>query len=175
MERAVLNQARTIRLPVHVGKELGLYLRAARELTQKLDGEPTLQDISKLTDQPVRDIRKLQVLAERVESLDVVVGGDERTLVDFIPDPDAENPASRVSSDDLRARLDELLSDLPDRQREVIVRRFGLGEGDEASLDDVGSAVGLTRERVRQIQEEALKRLKRAFVDLGLDASDTID
>jgi RNA polymerase nonessential primary-like sigma factor len=175
MERAVLNQSRTIRLPVHVGKELGLYLRAARELSQKLDGEPTAHDISRLTDRSVHDVRRLQVLAERVESLDVEVGGEDRSLIDFIADPEADNPASRASSDNLRARLEELLADLPERQREVLVRRFGLGQDEEASLDDVGNAVGLTRERVRQIQDEALKRLKRAFVDLGLDAADTID
>lgn len=175
IERAIMNQARTIRVPVHVGKELALYLRAARELAHKLDREPTVQDISSLTEQSVDEVRRLQGLLTRVESLDDPLREDEQTLLDTVADPAAENPLSRVSSDDLHARLEGMLGELSVRQREVLVRRFGLGDNDAASLDEVGSAIGVTRERVRQIQEEALRRLKRAFVDLGLNLSDTLD
>ncbi len=173
MERAIMNQARTIRLPVHVGKELGLYLRAARELSQKLDREPTVQDIAGLTELSAEGVRRLQVFSERVESLDIGIG-DDRTLMDTVADPEAQNPLSQVSGEDLHSRLQAMLGELSAKQREVLVRRFGLGDNEAASLEDVGSAIGLTRERVRQIQEEALRRLKRIFVDLGLDLSDTL-
>lgn len=175
MERAIMNQARTIRLPVHVGKELGIYLRAARELAQKLDHEPTAEDIASLTDKSVHEVRRMQLLNERVDSLDMEPAGETRSLQETLADPAARDPLAEISGADLQLQLEALLTHLSDNQREVLIRRFGLGGSEEASLEDVGSAIGVTRERVRQIQAEALRRLKRAFGDLGLSSSDIQD
>lgn len=169
IERAIMNQTRTIRLPIHVVKELNVYLRAARELTQKLDHEPTPEEIAELLDRPVADVKRMLGLNERVASLDVNLGADsERTLLETLSDDSAVDPAEYLQNQNLNNSIDAWLGELSDKQREVVTRRFGLRGHESSTLEQVGREIGLTRERVRQIQVEALKRLRDIFEQHGL-------
>jgi RNA polymerase nonessential primary-like sigma factor len=169
IERAIMNQTRTIRLPIHVVKELNIYLRAARELTQKLDHEPSAEEIAALVDRPVEDVKRMLGLNERVTSVDVPLGPDsDRSLLDTIADHQISDPAELLQDEDMRASIGEWLEELTDKQREVIARRFGLSGYEGATLEEVGREIGLTRERVRQIQVEALRRLREILERQGL-------
>ncbi len=172
IERAIMNQTRTIRLPIHVVKELNVYLRASRELSQKLDHEPSPEEIAHLLDKPVEDVEKMLALNERVTSMDTPIGpSSDKTLVDTVPDQHVSDPSSILQDNDLTSSLDNWLDDLSEKQREVIARRFGLRGYETSTLEEVGREIGLTRERVRQIQVEALRRLRDILEGQGLDAT----
>ncbi|WOH39631.1 RNA polymerase sigma factor RpoS [Thalassotalea fonticola] len=161
IERAIMNQTRTIRLPIHVVKELNVYLRAARELIQKLDHEPTAEEIAKKLDVPVADVSKMLKLNERITSVDTPFGGEsDKALLDVIADEKSQGPESDLQDNDIKQNIVHWLNELNSKQREVLARRFGLLGYEPATLEDVGHEIGLTRERVRQIQVEALKRLR---------------
>jgi len=161
IERAIMNQTRTIRLPIHVVKELNIYLRASRELIQKLDHEPTAEDIALHLDRPVADVNKMLRLNERIASVDTPFAGDsDKALLDVIADEKSAGPERDLQSEDMSNNIIHWLNELNTKQREVLARRFGLMGYEAATLEDVGSEIGLTRERVRQIQVEALKRLR---------------
>ena len=169
IERAIMNQTRTIRLPIHVVKELNIYLRAARELAQKLEHEPTAEDIAHSLNLPVEDVHKMLRLNERIASVDTPLAGDgEKGLLDIIADETAGGPEGILQNDDLRERLLSWLDALNAKQKEVLARRFGLLGYEPATLEDVGKEIGLTRERVRQIQVEALRRLREVMMQEGL-------
>lgn len=173
IERAIMNQTRTIRLPIHVVKELNIYLRTARELVQKLDHEPTAEDIAKELDVPVADVSKMLRLNERITSVDTPFGAEsDKVLLDVIPDEKAAGPEGNLQSDDIKNNIVHWLNELNSKQREVLARRFGLLGYEAATLEDVGVEIGLTRERVRQIQVEALKRLRDILSaqDLSIEA-----
>ena len=166
-----MNQTRTIRLPIHVVKELNVYLRAARELSQKLDHEPSAEEIANLLEKPVEDVERMLGLNERVNSIDATIGSSgDKTLSDTIPDQQASDPVSVLQSDDLSNNIDSWLTELTEKQREVLCRRFGLRGYEISTLEEVGHEIGLTRERVRQIQVEALKRLRDIMMRQGLDS-----
>ncbi|MFV8782092.1 RNA polymerase sigma factor RpoS [Microbulbifer sp. SA54] len=170
IERAIMNQTRTIRLPIHVVKELNVYLRASRELAQKLDHEPSAEEIANLLEKPVEDVERMLGLNERVTSVDTPIGpSSEKTLVDTIPDQQESDPAELLQDQDLYESIDRWLSELPDKQCEVVSRRFGLRGFEPSTLEEVGREIGLTRERVRQIQVDALKRLREVMETQGLD------
>lgn len=171
IERAIMNQTRTIRLPIHVVKELNVYLRAGRELSQKLDHEPTAEEIAKLLDKPVADVEKMLALNERVTSMDVPIGlSSEKAVVDTVPDQQVSDPVELLQDTDLNSSLDSWLDELSEKQREVVARRFGLRGHETSTLEEVGREIGLTRERVRQIQVEALRRLRDILEKQGLSA-----
>lgn len=171
IERAIMNQTRTIRLPIHVVKELNVYLRAARELTQKLDHEPSAEDIANLLERPVSEVKRMLGLNERVTSVDVSLGPDsDKTLLDTLTDDRPSDPCELLQDDDLSQSIDAWLSDLTEKQREVVIRRFGLRGHESSTLEEVGQEIGLTRERVRQIQVEALKRLREILEKNGLSS-----
>ena len=170
IERALMNQTRTIRLPVHVVKELNVCLRASRELAQKLDHEPSAEEIARLVQRPVEDVHRLLKLNERVDSLDDSRREDDRSPLEMIPDEGEPDPAAQVQRQDLLQKLDALLGELSDKHQEVLARRFGLRGHPRATLEEVGLEVGLTRERVRQIQVEALTRLRRSMEHHGLSS-----
>jgi RNA polymerase nonessential primary-like sigma factor len=172
IERAIMNQTRTIRLPIHVVKELNIYLRAARELSQKLDHEPTPEDIANLLEKPVADVEHMLSLNERVTSIDAPIGNSsDRSIVDTIADTHVSDPAALLQDADLTMSLDHWLDELTEKQREVLARRFGLRGYEVSTLEEVGLEIGLTRERVRQIQVEALKRLRDIMEKQGLDSA----
>ena len=173
IERAIMNQTRTIRLPIHVVKELNVYLRAARELIQKLDHEPTAEEIAEKLDVPVADVSKMLKLNERITSVDTPFGGEsDKALLDVIADEKSQGPESDLQDDDIKQNIVHWLNELNSKQREVLARRFGLLGYEPATLEDVGHEIGLTRERVRQIQVEALKRLRDILSaqDLSIEA-----
>ncbi|MDQ2994416.1 MAG: RNA polymerase sigma factor RpoS [Pseudomonadota bacterium] len=169
VERAIMNQGRTIRLPIHIVKELNTYLRAARELSQKLDHEPTSEEIAALVDRPIEDIRRIMELHRDVSSIDSPVSETERSLGDIIPDEEQGSPETDVTDADMLEKLDRFLNYLPERQREVLARRFGLRGYDRETLEEVGRNIKLTRERVRQIQFEGMRRLRDMLVEYGID------
>jgi RNA polymerase nonessential primary-like sigma factor len=161
IERAIMNQTRTIRLPIHVVKELNIYLRTSRELVQKLDHEPTAEDIASLLDRPVADVNKMLRLNERITSVDSPFAGDsDKALLDVIADEKSDGPEENLQLEDMSNNIISWLNELNSKQREVLARRFGLMGHEAATLEEVGREIGLTRERVRQIQVEALKRLR---------------
>ena len=175
IERAIMSQTRTIRLPVHVVKELNLCLRAARELEQKLDHDPSADEIALLLDKPVDTVRRLLRLNERVASLDATINAQDRLRLEAVADRSTPDPAGEVLNDDFHAALDALIERLPEKQREVLVCRFGLRGCERATLEAVGDAMGITRERVRQLQLEALGRLRRMMEEQGLDWQSVFD
>ena len=161
IERGLMNQTRTIRLPVHVVKELNVYLRAERELSSQIEKDPTLEEIASLVERPVADVKRLMALNEKVTSADAPVAAEsERTIVDTISDGNDKGPSGEFQSSELESCISSWMHELSEKQREVLSRRFGLNGYDSDTLENVGREIGLTRERVRQIQIEALKRLK---------------
>ncbi len=174
VERALMNQTRTIRLPIHVVKELNIYLRAARELSQKLDHEPSAEEIAEMLDRPVKDVERMLKLNERVASIDTPIGGDsDKSLVDTISGEAVSDPAELLQTSSMHGNINGWLFELSEKQREVIAHRFGLMGYEMKTLEEVGREIGLTRERVRQIQVEALKRLRGILEKEGL-AGETI-
>ncbi|HDM8220740.1 TPA: RNA polymerase sigma factor RpoS [Vibrio campbellii] len=170
IERALMNQTRTIRLPIHVVKELNIYLRTARELSQKLDHEPTAEEIAAQLDIPVEDVSKMLRLNERISSVDTPIGGDgEKALLDIIPDVNNSDPEVSTQDDDIKSSLIHWLEELNPKQKEVLARRFGLLGYEPSTLEEVGREIGLTRERVRQIQVEGLRRLREILIKQGLN------
>jgi RNA polymerase nonessential primary-like sigma factor len=173
VERALMNQTRTIRLPIHVVKELNVYLRAARELAQKLDHEPTAEEIAEKLGKPVEDVSRMLGLNERISSIDTPIGVDgDRSLLDTIADDAGAEPVAILEDNDLKSNIEKWLNMLTDKQREVLARRFGLLHFEPQTLEEVGNEIGLTRERVRQIQVEALRRLREILREqnLSMDA-----
>lgn len=169
IERAIMNQTRTIRLPIHVVKELNVYLRTARELAHKLDHEPTAEEIARELDRPVEDVTRMLRLNERISSVDTPIGGDsDKALLDIIADENDGGPERRLQEADIQESIVQWLGELTPKHREVLARRFGLLGYEAATLEDVGREIGLTRERVRQIQVEALRRLRDLLSSQGL-------
>ncbi|MDH5446789.1 MAG: RNA polymerase sigma factor RpoS [Gammaproteobacteria bacterium] len=161
IERAIMNQTRTIRLPIHVVKEINIYLRAARHLAQTLDHEPSPEEIAALLDKPIDDVKRMLGLNERIASVDTPMGRDsDNSLLDAIPDENNTDPVLMLQDDDVKGNIEDWLNQLTDKQREVVERRFGLNGHDVATLEEVGASIGVTRERVRQIQIEALRKLR---------------
>lgn len=174
IERAIMNQTRTIRLPIHVVKELNSYLQAARRLAQSLDHEPNAEEIAELLDKPLGDVKRLLKLNERVTSVDVPLGKDsDKTLIDAIPDENNPDPSDLLQDEDVLVNLETWIAQLSDKQREVVERRFGLHGYKISTLEEVGNEIGVTRERVRQIQMDALKRLREILESEGF-SSDTL-
>jgi RNA polymerase nonessential primary-like sigma factor len=169
IERAIMNQTRTIRLPIHVVKEINSYLRAARSLAQKLDHEPSAEEIADLLHKPIRDVEAMLGLNERVASTDSMILNDPaRKLLDTIADDQAEDPSEAIAEEEVHVNIEECLAQLSDKQREVVERRFGLHGYSVSTLEEVGREIGVTRERVRQIQMDALKKLKKILEQEGI-------
>jgi len=169
IELGLMNQTRTIRLPVHVVKELNVYLRAARQLSQRMDREPSAEDISELLDCPVKKVKRMFTLNQRVVSIDARVGDSQSTIADSVASENIKDPCELLKNADLYSNLAAFLAKLPAKQRAVLASRFGLLGYRRSTLDEVGSEIGLTRERVRQIQVEALQNLRQLLEQEGLN------
>ena len=169
IERAIMNQTRTIRLPIHIVKKLNVYLRTARELAHTLTHEPTAEDIAEVLDVSPKEVAKILKLNERISSVDTPIGNNsDKELLDIIPDRKEATPEHELQDSDMKLRIVDWLEDLNPKQREVLARRFGLLGYEAATLENVGKEIGLTRERVRQIQVEALKSLRDVLSQQGL-------
>ncbi len=173
IERAIMNQTRTIRLPIHIVKELNGYLRVARKITQVSDHEATSQEIAEEMHTSVGNVEKMLELNEKTVSVDSVSNYDEnKSLLSTLADDNSPDPAEILTNENLKIHLDAWLAELPNNQREVIMRRYGLAGYDRSTLEEVGEAIGLTRERVRQIQVEGLKVLRKILKKYGISAED---
>jgi RNA polymerase nonessential primary-like sigma factor len=161
IERGLMNQTRAIRLPVHVVKELNVCLRAERELSSRMAGEPSLEDIATRVARPVPEVKRVMSYNDRVTSADAPQAPDfERPLLDSLPDQHLSDPGELLQQAQLLDCISRWVQQLPERQREVLSRRFGLDGFDVQTLETIGAEIGLTRERVRQIQIEGLRRLR---------------
>ena len=154
---------------MHIVKELNVYVRASRKLAQRLDHTPTPEEIAEEVDKPVADVLKIFSLSERISSIDIPVAENEKSLIETISAEGASSPERQIEGEDLSEVLNKWLAQLPDKQREVLVRRFGLLHHREETLEQVGREIGLTRERVRQIQVDALRRLRDVLRKHGLN------
>ncbi len=171
IERAIVNQTRTIRLPVHIAEIVNAYTRATRQLTQKLGREPVVEEIAKKMRVTIEKVRSISQVVRETYSLDMLIGDQEEdTLKDILQDTNSLSPAS--VSDDIRRRehIDDWLKQLSVSEKKVVEMRFGLNDGEPMTLDSIGKEFGITRERVRQIETQALNKLraitKRKKIDL---------
>lgn len=161
IERAIMNQTRTIRLPIHIVKEMNTYLKAQRQLAQLLDYEPSAEDVAKHLGKPVGKVEKMLKLNERVTSIDIPGGKDfDQPLVDSLTDSDSASPSEQLQEVGMKQNVASWVFQLPEKQREVICRRYGLCGYEDSTLEEVAQELNVTRERVRQIQMDGLKRLK---------------
>ena len=161
--RAIADQARTIRIPVHMIEVIYKLNRVSKSLVQEKGREPTHEEIAKKMDMPVIKVQKIMKIAQVPLSLETPIGeGEESHLSDFIEDKDILSPADEVIHIDLREKIDEALENHTQREANVLKMRFGLGDGNEHTLEEVGQQYKVTRERIRQIQEKAIRKLKRS-------------
>ena len=171
IERAIMNQARTIRLPVHRIRELNLVLRAKYHLEARMSSphEARIEDIAHLAERSVQDVQEILGMAEQVTSLDTPIDGDpQSSLLDMLADAAEAGPDAHAEQHEMIAMVRRWLDSIPVKQRLVIMRRYGLDHGHPATLEELADEMGVTRERVRQIQQEGLHRLKRAMTAKGV-------
>jgi len=159
--RAIADQARTIRIPVHMIETINKLVRVSRQLVQELGREPTCEEIAKKMDMPVSKVRKIIKIAQEPISLETPIGEEEDShLGDFIEDKILPSPPETVIHQSLKEHIDEALKTLTEREARVLKMRFGLGDGNEHTLEEVGQQFKVTRERIRQIEAKALRKLK---------------
>jgi len=176
IERALMNQTRTIRLPIHVVKEINVYLRAARQLSQELDHEPTAEEIAELLDKPVEEVKRMLGLNERIASVDQPQGHEgDRTRLETLADEHNREPTEALQEADIHRHVDAWLDRLSEKQRQVVIRRFGLRGYENSTLEAVARELGVTRERVRQIQIDALRRLRVILEQQGYSVESLFD
>jgi RNA polymerase nonessential primary-like sigma factor len=169
IERAIMNQSRTIRLPVHVIKELNIVLRALRHLETHCEKEPTTEDVAYLLGLPVEEVRRVLAYNERTASLDAPLDIDPMLSVgESIPDEHNLTPDLKCEHTELEVYVQEWLNQLNDKQRRVIEHRYGLNGYDICTLEQLAEYMSLTRERVRQIQIEALHSLRKILKRKGV-------
>jgi RNA polymerase primary sigma factor len=160
--RAIADHGRTIRVPVHIGDQLNRLMRLSRELTQELNRQPTTEELAKYSGQPLEKIEQMLEYARIPVSLDKPVGEDgDSQLGDFIEDEDSESPTDQVSQVMLREQLLEAIDSLPPREQRILRLRYGFQDGQMYTLAEIGQRLGITRERVRQLEAQALGRLRK--------------
>jgi len=159
--RAIADQARTIRIPVHMIETINKLTRTQRQLVQELGREPTAEEVAERMEIPVAKVRKIMKIAQEPISLETPIGEEEDShLGDFVEDRTAISPIDAVIAASLKGQADTVLRTLTPREAEVLRRRFGLGDGTEHTLEEVGRAFNVTRERIRQIESKALRKLR---------------
>jgi RNA polymerase nonessential primary-like sigma factor len=172
IERALMNHGRTIRLPIHVQKDINKVSRCSRELQRSLRREPSTAEIANVLHRDPGEVSNLLKIAEHSLSVDNRVSEEsDRSYVETVPSLVETDPSTILNDKDVQACLVDWLGSLPERQREILARRFGLLGYEASTLEEVGKEVSLTRERVRQIQLDALARLKRLALRNGLSES----
>lgn len=167
--RSISDQARTIRVPVHMIEQINKVVRESRQLMQKLGREPNDEEIAQQLGWPVARVKQVKNVAREPISLETPIGEEEDSqLGDFIEDKEVENPANQTAYKMLQNQLHEVLSSLPEREQEVLKMRFGLDDGYSLTLEEVGLYFNVTRERIRQIEAKALRRLRHPRRASGL-------
>ncbi len=169
IDRAIMNNGQTIRMPIHVIKDINACTRALRRLAEELGREPSDEELAERMQLSVKQVAKLRKREIKICSADVPLANDsESSLLDVFPDDVDVDPERILEKEDLRKKLEKWVEQLSSRESEIVARRFGLYGYESSTLDEVGAEVGLTRERVRQIQIEALSRLRRYLEREGL-------
>lgn len=164
IKRALANQSKTIRLPVHVVDKVAHIRRAEMKLREALDREPTDEEVASELGIDARRVRRYRQASKAPVSLDAPLGDDDTERVaEVVADPNATLPSERLVYESDNALVQEILATLPPREREILALRFGLVDGKERTLEEVGERFGVTRERIRQIQEEALKTIRKTM------------
>ncbi|MER2235961.1 MAG: RNA polymerase sigma factor RpoD [Candidatus Limivicinus sp.] len=159
--RAIADQARTIRIPVHMVETINKTIRISRQLLQELGHDPSAEEIAAVMDMPVEKVRDILKIAQEPVSLETPIGEEEDShLGDFIPDEDASEPSEAASFSLLREQLEEVLDTLAPREKKVLELRFGILDGRTRTLEEVGKEFNVTRERIRQIEAKALRKLR---------------
>ena len=159
--RAIADQARTIRIPVHMVETINKTIRVSRQLLQELGHDPSAEEIARELDMPVEKVRDILKISQEPVSLETPIGEEEDShLGDFIPDEDASEPSEAASFSLLREQLEEVLDTLAPREKKVLELRFGIVDGRTRTLDEVGKEFNVTRERIRQIEAKALRKLR---------------
>ncbi|RIV25880.1 RNA polymerase sigma factor RpoD [Alicyclobacillaceae bacterium I2511] len=159
--RAIADQARTIRIPVHMVETINKLIRISRQLLQELGREPSAEEIAAEMDMSADKVREIQKIAQEPVSLETPIGEeDDSHLGDFIPDDDALAPADAAAYELLKEQLEDVLDTLTEREENVLRLRFGLDDGRTRTLEEVGKVFGVTRERIRQIEAKALRKLR---------------
>lgn len=159
--RAIADQARTIRIPVHMVETINKTIRVSRQLLQELGHDPSAEEIAEEMDMPVEKVRDILKIAQEPVSLETPIGEEEDShLGDFIPDEDASEPSEAASFSLLREQLEEVLDTLAPREKKVLELRFGIVDGRTRTLEEVGKEFNVTRERIRQIEAKALRKLR---------------
>ena len=159
--RSIADQARTIRIPVHMVETINKQIRVTRQLLQELGRDPSPEEIAAEMDIPVEKVREISKIAQEPVSLETPIGEEEDShLGDFIPDDDIPSPADAAAFSMLKDQLNEVLATLTDREQEVLRLRFGLDDGRQRTLEEVGQQFNVTRERIRQIEAKALRKLR---------------
>ena len=169
VERAIMNQVRTVRVPVYMIKELSTYLKAARKLEQVYGHQASTEQIAEFIDKPLHEVKKILNANDITLSFDTPLDNDSsQTLLDVVPDQQNSNPETVLSDENIKEFLNSWLNQLEDKYRDILMRRFGLGDYEIHTLEEIGQMIGLTRERVRQMQVEGLARLREVFESHGI-------
>jgi RNA polymerase primary sigma factor len=159
--RAIADQARTIRIPVHMVETINRLIRTSRQMQQELGREPTSEELAKRLEMTPEKVREIQKISQEPVSIDMPIGEEEDSnLGDFIEDQKALAPADAASQQMLKEQMERVLGQLSERERKVLELRFGLEDGRARTLEEVGKAFGVTRERIRQIEAKALRKLR---------------
>lgn len=175
IERAIMNQSRTVRLPVHIIKEMNTYLRAGYSLASQLDHEATADEIAKQIDKPIEDINRVLKFKSGAASLDKSINEEgDVALKDTISYDENDDPYDVIADDNIKQILDKWLVALDELEHVVIVRRFGLQGHDVHTLEDTAMYLGLTREKIRQVQIRAIKKLRKSMNFFGISSDDII-
>ncbi|MEA3465990.1 MAG: sigma-70 family RNA polymerase sigma factor [Thermodesulfobacteriota bacterium] len=168
IERALVNQGRTIRLPVHIAENINRMLKATREALKQLNHEPTEQDIAKTMDTNVEEVRRLQQLVKKTYSIEQPLGEDSSySLMNTIEDVSIVTPAELIDNKDKYFFVSKWLNELKENEREILMLRFGLDDREPETLETIGKRYGVTRERIRQIEVKSLEKLRRIMREHG--------
>jgi RNA polymerase primary sigma factor len=169
IERSIVNQARIIRLPVHVSEDITSVLKTERKLFQQLGKDPTMEDIAQHLDLPLAKIQYIYQLVRRTSSIETPIGeDDDQELMDLIPDDKAIMPSEQIEEERRVALVFNWLNELQENEMEIIILRFGLDDGEPKTLESIGQRYGVTRERIRQIEASALRKLRKITMRLGI-------
>ncbi|MEA3545314.1 MAG: sigma-70 family RNA polymerase sigma factor, partial [Thermodesulfobacteriota bacterium] len=166
IERSIVNQSRTIRLPVHVADDINKLVKISRELGQRLKRDPEVEEIAEAMGTDASNVRRMMILVKKTYSIEHPMGeGDDYRLIDTIEDTKLVNPESKIEDLDRFAHVLEWMDDLNENEREILALRFGLEDRDPQTLDTIGQKFGVTRERIRQIEAKSLAKLRKSLED----------
>jgi RNA polymerase primary sigma factor len=161
--RAIADQSRTIRVPVHISDTINKIIKLSRGFVQNLGREPTCEEIAEKMDMPVSKMRKIMQISQSPFSFETPIGDEENSsLGDFIEDKKSPSPLDAVIQVNLRENIEKAMEHHTERESKIIMMRFGLGDGNEYTLEEVGQQFKVTRERIRQIEEKALRKLRQS-------------